>query len=196
METMILTLEQAGLPQAWVCMEEAITYHAKQMVAWSAGEHVCEYRGGIQRDGSRSRIQTQSILALRGGGGGAGHWHASTPVLSNALLFARDRQVCAYCGLRYGMRELSCDHVTPVSKGGKHTWTNVVTACRRCNMRKADLSPEQAQMPLVYVPYTPNRHEHFILRNRHILADQMKFLLTGVPRTSRLRTLEEYGRVA
>ena len=186
MEPLILTLDQAGLPQAWVCIEEAITYHAKQLVAWSAGERVCEYRGGVQRDGRRSRIETQSILALRGASTVRCRW-MPTPALSNALLFARDRQVCAYCALRHGTRELSCDHVVPVSKGGKHAWTNVVTACRKCNMRKADRSPEQAHMPLAYVPYTPNRHEHFILRNRHILADQMTFLLSGVPRTSRLR---------
>lgn len=184
MEPLILTLEQSGLPQAWVCIEEAITYHAKGMVVWSAGERVCEYRGGIQRDGRRSRIETQSILALRGISGAA--HRPAVPALSNGLLFARDRQVCAYCARRYGMHDLSCDHVIPVSKGGKHTWTNVVTACRGCNTRKADRSPEQAHMPLAYVPYTPNRHEHFILRNRHILADQMAFLLAGVPRTSRL----------
>ena len=41
-------------------------------------------------------------------------------------------------------------------------------------------------MRLLYVPYTPSRHEHFILRNRNILADQMEYLLMGVPRTSRL----------
>jgi hypothetical protein len=37
----------------------------------------------------------------------------------------------------------------------------------------------------------PNRHEHFILRNRRILADQMEYLLAGVPRTSRLHALKE-----
>jgi hypothetical protein len=41
-------------------------------------------------------------------------------------------------------------------------------------------------MPLLYVPYVPNRHEAFILSNRKILADQMEFLLRGVPRHSRL----------
>jgi 5-methylcytosine-specific restriction endonuclease McrA len=76
--------------------------------------------------------------------------------------------------------------VMPVSKGGRDRWTNVVTACRHCNMRKADRTPAQARMALRYVPYAPNRHEHFILRNRHILADQMTFLLAGVPATSRL----------
>jgi hypothetical protein len=39
----------------------------------------------------------------------------------------------------------------------------------------------------------PNRHEHFILRNRRILADQMEYLLAGVPRTSRLHVLKEAG---
>ena len=41
-------------------------------------------------------------------------------------------------------------------------------------------------MPLLYVPYVPNRHEHFILRNRRILADQMEFLMAHLPQSSRL----------
>ena len=61
-----------------------------------------------------------------------------------------------------------------------------MTACRSCNTRKGNRAPEQANMPLLYVPYVPNRHEHFILRNRRILADQMEYLLAGVPRSSRL----------
>ena len=66
---------------------------------------------------------------------------------------------------------------------------NSVTACRPCNTRKGNRAPEQANMPLIYIPYVPNRHEHFILRNRRILADQMEYLLAGVPRTSRLHQL-------
>lgn len=185
MQTLILTLDQTGLPQAWVGIEDAITYHAKQLVAWSAGNAVCTYRGGVQRDGRRSRIETQSILALRGAGR-TGRMLGRMPLLGSDLLYARDRHVCAYCGGRYASRDLSCDHVIPVSKGGKHVWTNVVTACRACNGGKADRTSERARMPLLYVPYTPSRHEHFILRNRHILADQMEYLLTGVPRNSRL----------
>jgi hypothetical protein len=49
-------------------------------------------------------------------------------------------------------------------------------------------------MPLLYVPYVPNRHEHFILRNRRILADQMEYLLAGVPRTSRLHVAANVAR--
>ena len=84
------------------------------------------------------------------------------------------------------LRDLSRDHVVPVSRGGRDVWTNSVTACRRCNTKKANRSPELAGMPLLYVPYVPSRHEHFILRNRRILADQMEYLLAGVPRSSRL----------
>ena len=164
-------------------LEEAITYHAKQMVAWSVGREVREFRGGWQKNGTRSRIATRSILAIKGTGAGA-HRHA--PGLTNQMLFVRDRQLCAYCGGRFMIRDLSRDHVVPVSRGGKDAWTNAVTACRCCNTRKGGRTPEQAGMPLLYVPYVPNRHEHFILRNRRILADQMEYLLAGVPKTSRL----------
>ena len=191
MEPLVLTVDVAGLPQAWVELEEAITYHAKQMVAWSVGREVREFRGGWQKNGVRSRIATRSILAIKGSGAGA-HRHA--PGLTNQMLFVRDRQVCAYCGGRFMVRELSRDHVVPVSRGGKDAWTNTVTACRSCNTRKGGRSPEQAGMPLLYVPYVPNRHEHFILRNRRILADQMEYLLAGVPKTSRLHVRE--GRAA
>jgi len=183
MEPLVLTVDLAGLPQAWVELEEAITYHAKQMVAWSVGAEVREFRGGYQKNGVRSRIATKSILAIKGSGAGR---TAHVPGLTNALLFARDRQLCAYCGQRFMLRDLSRDHVVPVSHGGRDSWTNAVTACRRCNTKKANRSPERAGMPLLYVPYVPNRHEHFILRNRRILADQMEYLLAGVPKTSRL----------
>jgi hypothetical protein len=125
------------------------------------------------------------------GTGAGSHLHA--PGLTNSMLFARDRQLCGYCGKRYLLRDLSRDHVVPVSRGGRDTWTNTVTACRSCNTRKGGRSPEQAHMPLLYVPYLPNRHEHFILRNRRILADQMEYLLAGVPRSSRLHLAKDVG---
>src|SRR3982750_542228 len=87
MEPLVLTVDMAGLPQAWVELEEAITYHAKQMVAWSIGREVREFRGGWQKNGLRSRITTRSILAIKGSGA-ATHRHA--PGLTNPMLFVRD----------------------------------------------------------------------------------------------------------
>lgn len=69
---------------------------------------------------------------------------------------------------------------------GRDGWMNVVTACRACNHRKSDRTPEQAHMPLLYAPYVPSLWEDFILRNRRILADQMEFLMAHVPKSSRL----------
>jgi 5-methylcytosine-specific restriction endonuclease McrA len=62
---------------------------------------------------------------------------------------------------------------------------NLVTACKVCNNRKADRTPEAAGMKLHYVPYVPNRYEAFILSIRMILADLLVFLLLGGPKSSR-----------
>jgi hypothetical protein len=76
---------------------------------------------------------------------------------------------------------------------------NVVTACRSCNHRKGNRTPEQAHMPLLYAPYVPSLWEDFILRNRRILADQMEFLMAHLPRSvppARLIDgLETLGRI-
>jgi len=54
--------------------------------------------------------------------------------LSRRAVFTRDGQTCVYCG----GSATSIDHVVPRSRGGTHTWDNVVAACRRCNHTKAD----------------------------------------------------------
>jgi len=69
---------------------------------------------------------------------------------------------------------------------GRDRWMNVFTACRSCNIRKGGRTPEEANMPLLYTPYVPNRYEHLILQNRRILQDQMEYLMAKVPRHSRL----------
>jgi 5-methylcytosine-specific restriction endonuclease McrA len=78
------------------------------------------------------------------------------------------------------------EHIVPSSRGGADSWMNLVAACKPCNRMKRDRTPEAAGMKLHYVPYIPNRYEAFILRNRKILADQMEFLLRGVPKSSRI----------
>jgi 5-methylcytosine-specific restriction endonuclease McrA len=44
-------------------------------------------------------------------------------------------QRCAYCRTK---TDLTMDHVTPLSKGGHHTASNIVPACQPCNSRKGD----------------------------------------------------------
>ena len=96
-------------------------------------------------------------------------------------MFARDQQLCLYCGRQYHRGTLTRDHVQPVSKGGRDIWENVVTACFHCNSRKGNRTPQQAGMPLLAVPYRPSWIEHLILSNRNILADQMAFLKAQLP---------------
>lgn len=71
---------------------------------------------------------------------------------------------------------LTRDHIKPLSKGGRDVWSNVVTACRRCNTHKGDRLLETINMKLLAVPYIPNVAEYLVLRNRRILGDQMAFL--------------------
>ena len=107
-------------------------------------------------------------------------------LLTNKTLFARDRHTCAFCGNHFFEKNLSRDHIHPVSRGGRDVWTNVVTACIPCNLRKGDKYLSQAGMELLYVPYEPNHYENLILLNRNILQDQMDYLLNGVPKHSRV----------
>ncbi|MCW2502769.1 MAG: endonuclease [Actinomycetia bacterium] len=54
--------------------------------------------------------------------------------LTRRAVFARDGGRCVYCGHSAS----TIDHVLPRSRGGHHTWDNVVAACGRCNHVKAD----------------------------------------------------------
>ena len=108
------------------------------------------------------------------------------PPLSNRELFRRDCHMCAYCGGEFSYFRLTRDHITPLSRGGRDTWMNVVTACRQCNGHKRNRLLQECGMELLYAPYVPNKAEYLILTNRRILADQMEFLRQHVASHSRL----------
>lgn len=183
---LILTIDTNGIPHRWITWQHACFYYAKNQIAWSAGEHAFTVNGGINRvSGERSSITASSIIAIRGKAM-ALRAFGQVPPLNNRELFHRDRYLCAYCGHILPGAKLTRDHIIPFSRGGKDTWMNVVTACRGCNERKSDRTPEIAHMELLYLPYIPNRAEYLILTNRRILADQMEFLVRHVPAQSRL----------
>ena len=183
----ILALDANGTPRRWLEVEQAATCYSREQVAWDLGDFEFVLRGGVNRlTGLRSTLTLRSIVAIRSDSRRRPVAPAE-PALTREMLFLRDRHLCAYCGLRYRLHDLSGEHVLPRSLGGQTRWTNMVTACRPCNLRKGHRTPEQAGMPLRYVPYVPNLYEAFILRNRRILTDQMAFLMSGVPSGSRLR---------
>ncbi|MCK6433203.1 MAG: HNH endonuclease [Burkholderiaceae bacterium] len=181
----VLQLDVSGRPQAWITPRDAAVLYASDGVAWTIGRACHVLRGGVQRTtGLQSRIEVHPIIAVRGAVPSRA-WR-QTPALTNPKLFARDRHLCAYCGGRFAFDLLTREHIVPVSRGGRDTWMNCITACRACNGRKGNRMPEEAHMSLLYLPYVPNLHEDMILRGRRILTDQMDFLLACVPRTSRL----------
>lgn len=188
----VLALDVSGIPRQWISFDEAITYHAKDAVAWSMGEVVARYRGGQSRiNGGQSVIETTSIIAVKGHGFDPNRF--SRVSLTNRTLFKRDLNMCAYCGKQFsGIHNLSRDHIVPKSKGGTNSWMNVVTACCDCNSRKSDKTLQQARMELLYLPYEPNHWENLILQSRTILADQMEFLIAGVPKHSRVLKNPEF----
>jgi 5-methylcytosine-specific restriction endonuclease McrA len=80
--------------------------------------------------------------------------YARRTPLNRRAVFARDQGRCQYCG----RSAENLDHVLPRSRGGTHTWENVVAACRTCNTRKGSRTPDEAGMGLIRVPQTPRAH--------------------------------------
>ena len=185
----VLKLDISGVPQSWISLEDAVAYYATSAVAYTLGDAMTTFHGGHNHAGSRSTIELHPIIAVNGESV-AGRLLAATPRLTrhNHKLFRRDRYTCAYCGGLFRENELEREHVLPLSRGGADSWTNLVSACRSCNQRKGALTPEEARIPLLYIPYVPSRWEDLILQARaeHIVADQMDFLRGNLPRGSRL----------
>ena len=168
----ILRLDIAGQPRGWISINEAVTAYAKGDVVYGIGDLLPPIYGGIQRiSGVRSQISLQPIVAIAGRVPGG-----FVPPLCNRTLFKRDDHRCLYCGEQFSRSDLTRDHVLPKSRGGTDRWENVVAACKRCNWQKDNRTPEEAHMPLLAVPFSPNPWEwHFLAKDR-ILADQMEYL--------------------
>lgn len=78
---------------------------------------------------------------------------------SRQNVYLRDKQQCQYCGKKVTKHNYTLDHVIPKSSPdgrGKLCWENVVLACKPCNTKKANRTPQEAGMPLISgLPYVP-----------------------------------------
>jgi len=184
----ILRTDIAGMPLEWVDYREAVRLYHTEQVAYECGSGLMTVHGGTNAaSGRRSLLRLSSIIATHGTPQIDMLRRANyAPPLNNFALFKRDAFLCLYCGETFLASGLSRDHVTPLSQGGEDVWTNVVTACRRCNHFKAGRTPEQACLQLLAVPFTPTYAEYIYLKGRRVLADQMEYLLAHFPRTSPL----------
>lgn len=180
MQSLVLRLNQLGQPLGWINWQQAAVLYARDRVIWSLGERIYSIHGGYNRRlGQDSIIHIDPIVAASG----FSKLEAVglTPGLTNRELFRRDSHSCMYCLRRHSDHHLTRDHVVPLSRGGADVWTNVVTACKKCNQAKADRLISESGLQLFAVPYAPNYAEWLILSNRSIRADQMEFLIARCP---------------
>lgn len=184
----VLRTDASGMPLEWIDYQEAVKLYSLGHVAYAVGTLLYTIHGGINAlTGLRSAIEVNSIVATY-----SRHFAIQkinrnyVPPLNNRTLFKRDNYICLYCGVRFLHRDLSRDHVTPLSIGGTDSWSNVVTACKRCNNHKAGATPEKAGMQLLAIPFIPTHAEYVYLQGRKVLSDQMEFLRAHFPRTSPL----------
>jgi hypothetical protein len=186
MKHQILAVDRALTPDRWIDVKTALNLYVRGHIGQFVGDDRIVLRGGRNaRTGLPSTLEFGSI-AIIAAKKCLVRDHDWAPSPTRELLFLRDRHLCAYCGFRFKDRDLDAEHVQPESRGGAWSWTNLVAACRRCNARKGNSTPEEAGMKLLYLPYRPSRFESLILANRRILAGQMDFLIQRVPRSSRL----------
>lgn len=84
---------------------------------------------------------------------------ARAPVFTRFNVFLRDSWHCQYCDTQHGTHALTFDHVIPKSRGGKTSWSNIVTACRACNTRKGHRLPHECGMYPIHEPRQPDIFE-------------------------------------
>lgn len=84
---------------------------------------------------------------------------ARKPAFTRFNVFLRDEWHCQYCGVKERTSELTFDHVIPRSRGGRTSWSNIVTACRTCNTQKGNKLPRECKMYPKWEPTQPSIFE-------------------------------------
>ena len=120
----VLKLSAQGLPQSWISLEQAVVYYAAEDVRWEAGQEIAVFHGGHNAiTGEQSIIKVNSIIGTRGVP--RINPFNLRPGLTNAKLFIRDRNVCAYCGGHFHENDLTREHIIPFAQNGIDNWMNV-----------------------------------------------------------------------
>jgi 5-methylcytosine-specific restriction endonuclease McrA len=103
------------------------------------------------------------------------------PAFTRFNVFLRDGFSCQYCRRS---DDLTFDHLTPRSKGGRTTWENIVTACGPCNLRKGGRMPREAHMFPHKAPHRPTMHQLQAVGRRfppnHLHASWLDYLYWDV----------------
>ena len=142
----VLKLDSSYRPIQVIDWTEAIT------MVFTGRAKVVEYRDGCYAHSASDKFQIPSVISIN-------RYVKQARVtlrVSRRNLFIRDDYTCQYCSVRFPKGTLTIDHVTPKSAGGPKTWENIVTACRRCNQKKADHLPRDVGMFPKKTPRAPS----------------------------------------
>ena len=109
--------------------------------------------------------------------------------LTRREVFIRDHYTCQYCGRQAG--DLTIDHVVPKSKGGAHSWENLVSACKPCNHRKGGKSLGEARMTLKKSPAEPRAGQYYTIERRldAVVTDSWSKFLPGFQPVGQIHSL-------
>ena len=131
------------LPLSTIKWKEAITY------IWMDKVHVLDWYDDWMVRSPSWETKVPAVIMMK-----RMMRKSSKPRFSKTNLYTRDLYTCQYCMNRFPRKELTLDHVIPISKGGKTNWENIVAACNPCNSRKSDrlISPKNK-------PYAPGYYE-------------------------------------
>jgi 5-methylcytosine-specific restriction endonuclease McrA len=146
------------------------TVAARRAVVLVLGQKAdCVHPTGLVLHAERVEVAVPSVVRLRS--------FVHVPfrrrvAVSRRAVMARDGHRCQYCGAHAD----SIDHVTPRSKGGEHSWDNVVAACRPCNVRKRDRLLHESGMRLRHVPAVPHGIVWSIVAGGSVPDDWVQYL--------------------
>jgi 5-methylcytosine-specific restriction endonuclease McrA len=130
------------------------------------------HRNGIEFRSERRSVPAPSVIRLT-------HYvrvpYRTTVPLSRRAVFARDHHRCQYCGR--GAENL--DHVVPRSRGGTHSWDNVVASCRSCNTKKEDRLLAETDLVLRRQPITPHATVWLLAAVGHVDPSWEQYLDIG-----------------
>tara|TARA_B100001094_G_C17933871_1_gene672102 strand:+ start:277 stop:789 length:513 start_codon:yes stop_codon:yes gene_type:complete len=97
------------------------------------------------------KFELPSVIALKR----IVKFHFTTVSCKRVNVIWRDENQCQYCAKFFSTDKLTIDHILPSSRGGRDTWLNLATACKKCNQKKGDKTPEEAGMRLIRTPFRP-----------------------------------------
>jgi len=161
----VLLLDLTYEPLRIICWEDAMT------LLTTGDAEIVEESGNFVRS-AHSEWSLPSVIRQL-----SKFKRKGTARFSRLNIYMRDAWTCQYCNEKKATKDLTFDHVLPRAQGGKTNWTNIVTACRPCNSRKEDRTPEQAKMKLKTVPVEPKYlPAQMVIRMKNIPEQWMPYI--------------------